>query len=373
MKQIPIFNIRDDYQFQKNEIDEEIKKIITSGSFFLGDHVYRFEQAFKEYISSKYAIGVDSGTSALKIAIRSLGIGLGDEVITTPFTFIAVAEAIIENQATPVFVDIDPLTYNLDPEKIEPLITTNTKAILVVHTYGYPCDMVKIITIAKKYHLEVIEDCSHAHGTLSGDKKVGNIGTIGCYSFFPTKILGAFGDAGGITTNSPFSAQKCISYRNHGRQNDNKYLHNYIGDTACLDNLQAAVLTIKLKRIDEKIASLSEKSAYYSENLATNKSIQVPPISPNTQAFYVYTIRAKQRNKLQKYLLSQDIKTGVYYPIPLHLQPSLHYLGYKTGDFPHAEMAAQEVLSLPLYQTLSSKQQDSISILINQFYKSRSI
>jgi len=391
------------YKSIKREVNEAIKRVLESGQFIGGKEVENFEKEFARFCGVKYAISLNSGTDALFLSLKALEIGPGDEVITTPFTFIATAEVIANLGAKPVFVDIDPKHFNIDPSKIEKAITKKTKAIIPVHLFGQMADMDEIIRIAKKYKLFVVEDAAQAIGAkikfpipnfqfsnksqISKSKlkikwlMAGAIGDLGCFSFFSSKNLGAYGDGGMVVTNNKKLAEKIRLLRNHGSSPKEKYLNLILGTNSRLDAIQAAILRVKLKYLKKWIRMRAERAAYYTSQLnQLNKftklskltKLVTPAIASNrTHTFHQYTIRvnARVRNKLIKYLSQNGIPTMIYYPIPLHLQPAFKYLGYKKGDFPESEKASKEVLSLPMYPELSKKEQEFIVRKIKEFYK----
>ncbi len=361
---IPLVDLKAQYNSIKEEIDQAIRKVVEQGEFILGSQVKAFEEEIANYLRVKYAVGVASGTEALQLTLLACGIQLGDEVITTPFTFIATAEAITQCGATPVFVDIDPKTYNIDPEKIEPRVTDKTKAILPVHLYGQPADMDPILELAKKYDLKVIGDCAQALGAEYKRSKVDCLGDAGCLSFFPSKVLGAYGDGGMVVTNDSEVAEKVRMLRNHGCRE--KYYHLTPGFNSRLDSLQAAILQVKLKYLDQWIEQRQHKAALYSQLLSEVEAIEPPYIAPYSHhVFNYYTIRLKysagSRTELREYLSSQGIATAIYYPLSLHLQEVYQRLGHKTGDFPKSELAQEEVLSLPIYPELEDRQIEMIA------------
>jgi dTDP-4-amino-4,6-dideoxygalactose transaminase len=360
-------DIRRQYKSIEREIDQAVQKVLNSGRFILGPEVEKFEKELAKYCKVKYAIGVNSGTDALLLSLMALNIGRGDEIITTPFTFIATAEVIALAGAKPVFVDIDPKTYNIDPDKIEKYLQATSyklkaRAIIPVHLYGQPANMNKIIKVARKYKLKVIEDAAQAIGTkLMGD--------IGCLSFFPSKNLGAYGDGGAVLTNNKQLAEKIKTLRVHGSKI--KYHHQYLGINSRLDALQAAILRVKLKYLNKWTKARQKNAQYYEVGLRNIKEVRLPEIAPgHTHIFHQYTIRVNKliRNKLVSYLKKQGVPTQIYYPLPLHLQPVFKYLGYKRGDFPVAERSAKEVLSLPIYPELTKKNQNFIVKKIKKFY-----
>ncbi len=359
------------YHSIKTRIDKAVLETIENGQFILGENVKNLEKEIAKFIGAKYAIGVNSGTDALFLSLKSLGIGKGDEVITTPFTFIATAETIANCGAKPIFVDIDPKTYNIDPLKIEKAITKKTKAILPVHLYGQMADMKKIMRMAERKSLFIVEDAAQALGAKQkiADKwrMAGGVGNFGCFSFFPTKNLGAFGDAGIITTNDEKLAEKLKMFRNHGSRK--KYYHEFLGVSSRLDEIQATVILTKFPHLNKWNDSRRKIAAFYNKNLCDIKKLKTPIIAENNYHIYhQYTIRAKHRDALKNYLEKGGAPTAIHYPLPLHLQPAFKYLGYKKGDFPEAERAAEEVLSLPIYPELNHIDQKIIVKKIKEFF-----
>lgn len=376
---IEFLDLTKQYESIKKEINSTIERVLEKGIFIEGKEIEYFEKEIAKFCGAKYAIGVNSGTDALFLSLQSLGIGVGDEVIATPFTFIATAEVIVACGARPVFVDIDPKTFNINPLKIEKVINKKTKAIIPVHLFGQMAEINEIKRIAKKHRLYVVEDAAQAIGAtirfqVSGSrlqvKKAGSIGDLGCLSFFPSKNLGAYGDGGMILTNNKRLAEKIRLLKSHGSSTREKYLNLVIGTNSRLDTLQAAILRVKLKYLKKWTKQRQEIAKYYNHKLHKVGDIATPEIlSDRTHIFHQYTIRTKLRDKLQKYLKNKGILTMIYYPIPLHSQPAFKYLCYKKGDFPKAERAAKEVLSLPIYPELSRKSQDFIIKIINKFYE----
>jgi len=368
---IPLVDLRVQYDSIKGEIDSAIREVVENGQFILGPEVKSFEEEIASYLGVKYAIGVASGTDALHLALLACGIKPGDEVITTPFTFIATAEAITNCGATPVFVDIDPKTYNIDPAQIKPRITAKTRAILPVHLYGQPADMDPILELARKYNLKVIEDCAQALGLGYKGKKVGSLGNAGCLSFFPSKVLGAYGDGGMVITSNPEIAERVVMLRNHGCKQ--KYYHLVPGFNSRLDSLQAAILRVKLKHLDEWNSLRQQKASLYSRLFEEIDGVEPPYVAPYSyHIFNYYTIRVQNpvgRDKLQEYLSSQGIATAIYYPLSLHLQEVYKPLGYQSGDFSESEKAQEEVLSLPIYPELSEGQIEEIVKAFEAYHK----
>ena len=362
-------NLASQYKPIKKEIDSAIQRVLDGGIFIAGSEVEAFEKEVADFCEVKYAIGVNSGTDALFLSLRALGIKQGDEVITTPFTFIATAGVIANCGAKPVFTDIDPKTFNIDPAKIEEKITEKTRAIMPVHLFGQMADMDEIMRLARKRNLFVVEDACQAIGAEYKGKKAGTIGDLGCFSFFPTKNLGAFGDGGMIITDNNELAEKIRLFKNHGSSPKEKYLNLIIGTNSRLDALQAAILRVKLKYLAEWNRQRDEIAYYYRDNLKGVGGIITPFISPNkTHAFHQYTIRTKSQNDLRKFLTEKGIPTMIYYPISLHLQPGFKYLDHKEGDFPEAEKATEEVLSLPIYSGMPRDDQMEIIKSIKEFY-----
>ncbi len=359
---IELTNLKLQYQSIKEEIDAAIQRVLTSSEFILGEELRKFEKELADYCGAREAVSVASGTDALVIALADLGIGKGDTVISTPFTFIATAEAIVRVGAKPIFVDVHPRTLNIDPIKIEQCLNRdrqNTKAILPVHLYGQMADMPEIMEIAQKYNLKVVEDAAQAMGA-----KAEAIGDARCLSFFPAKNLGAYGDGGAIITDNSEVANRAKVLRNHGSVN--KYHYSVKGFNSRLDNLQAAILRVKLRHLDEWLKMRQANAAYYNQ-LLKDSDLILPP-SNEQAAFNYYTIRAKnnQRDKLQKALKEGGIATTIYYPLCLHLQEVYKDLGYKQGDFPVAEQAQEEVLSLPMYAELKSEEIEKITGIIKE-------
>jgi dTDP-4-amino-4,6-dideoxygalactose transaminase len=346
------------YKKIKNEIDAAALKVLGSGQYILGKEVSEFENEIARYIGVQHAVGCASGTDALLVAMMALGIGSGDEVLTTPFTFAATIETIVLLGAKPIYVDIDPATYNLDPPKIEALVTKKTKAIIPVHLYGQSVDMDPLLRVANLHGIPIIEDMCQAIGAEYKGKMVGSLGTMGCISFFPSKNLGAFGDAGMVVTDNAALAEKLRMIVVHGSRE--RYKHEIIGVNSRLDALQAALLRIKLRYLDQW--TLARRSAAFVYNqLFVGSGIEVPfEASYGKHVFHQYTIRVKHRDRVARTLSEKKIPHGVYYPIPLHLQEAYHSAGKPKGTFPVTEKAADEVLSLPMHTELDEEQQKYI-------------
>jgi len=355
---IPLVDFKAQYKSIQKEIDTAIKEVLLSGQYILGPVVKEFEEQVAAYCGVKYAIGVASGSDALILALRALDIGPGDEVITTPFTFVATAHAIVHCGAKPVFVDIEPDTFNINPALIEPAITKSTKAIIPVHLYGQPANMDPIMEIAKARNLYVVEDAAQAFGARYNGKQVGSIGHIGCFSFFPTKNLGCYGDGGMVVTDNPDIADKVDILRRQGCRE--KYHAEMIGYNSRLDAIQAAILKVKLKYVDQWNEQRRNAAHRYNE-LLTESIIKTPIEAPYAyHVYHQYTIKATKRDNLKSNLADKGIDTSIYYPSALHLHNAFRFLGNKKGDYPESERAAQEVLSLPMSNMLSILDQEYI-------------
>lgn len=353
---IPILDLTPEVEELWDDLMAAIARVLRSGQFILGPEVEAFEREVAEYLGVKHAIGVNSGTDALVIGLRALGVGPGDEVITTPFTFFATAEAISLVGATPVFVDIDPRTFNINPELIPPAITPRTKAILPVHLYGRPAEMDSILAIAEEYGLKVLEDCAQAFGATYRGKKVGTLGHAGAFSFFPSKNLGAYGDGGLLVTNDDGVAELARMLRAHGSRR--KYYNEIIGYNSRLDALQAAILRVKLPHVDRWNERRRQVAERYNQLLSGVPGLVLPEISEG-HVFHQYTVRilGGKRDAVQQLLAEAGIGTMVYYPIPLHRLP---VYGYPEGSFLKAETAAGEVVSLPMGPHLEGAVQDRV-------------
>jgi dTDP-4-amino-4,6-dideoxygalactose transaminase len=352
--QIPFVDLKAQYASIKDEVAEAIRGVLDSTHFVGGEHLASFERDFAAYCDVRHARGVANGTDALHLALRALGIGNGHEVITTANTFIATAAAIAAAGARPVFVDIDPDTYTIDPARIEPAITGRTKAIIPVHLFGQSADMQPIIEIARRHALSVIEDAAQAHGAEYHGARAGSIGDIGCFSFYPGKNLGAYGDGGCITTNSDMLAERIERLRDHGRIT--KYEHSVAGFNSRLDTLQAAILQVKLRRLDQWNSNRQRVAALYAEELA-DAGIGTPSVrAGSTHVYHLYVIESEDRDALQMRLKAAGISTGIHYPIPIHLQPAFAYLGYGKGDLRRTEQIAERLLSLPMFPELKPAQ-----------------
>lgn len=365
---IQLTDLGKQYNTIKKEITEKIEEVLESHSFILGEYVAEFENKFSKLHNSKYCSGCSNGTSAIFLALKAMGIKEGDEVITTPLTFIATSEPICQLGAKPVFVDIDPDTYTIDTSKIEKAITERTKAIIPVHLYGNPANMEKIMQIATKYNLKVLEDCAQAHLAEFNSKKIGTFGDAATFSFFPGKNLGAYGDAGCVITNKTEIEEKVRKLLDHGRSS--KYCHEFIGYNERMDGIQAAILLVKMKYIEEWTEKRIQNAKLYDKLLSFNKAIKIPTVQENAKhVYHLYVIQINNRQEVMEYLKHKGITASIHYPIPLHLQPALSYLGYKNGDFPFAEEACKRVLSLPMYPELTGEQIEFICDEVNKAAK----
>lgn len=355
---VPFVDLKAQYLSIKQEIDSAVLALLESTQYVLGKEVAAFEELFADYARTSQAIGVNTGTSALHLALLAAGVGQGDEVITTPFTFIATVSAIDYTGATPVFVDIDPVSFTIDPARIEAAITPRTKAIIPVHLYGQPADMDPIIAIAKRHGLVVIEDAAQAHGAEYKGRRAGSIGDLGCFSFYPGKNLGAYGEGGAVTTSNPELARTVRVLRDWGAER--RYYHDLKGFNYRLEGIQGAVLKVKMRYIEAWTEARRAHAARYSERLS-GTGVCVPVALPDRRhVYHIYAVRDARREALQSYLHDRGVATGIHYPIPVHLQKAFAELGHKEGDFPHSEAAAREVLSLPMFPELRPEQQDVV-------------
>ena len=370
---IPILDSKRQYAKIGAEAEKAVCEVMRSGCYILGPNVKALESELASYIGCKYTVALNSGTDALHIALRALNIGAGDEVITTAFTFVATAEAIGMVGAKPVFVDIDENTFNIDSKAIEAAITPRTKAIIPVHLYGQPCDMDAIMDIAHRHNLRVIEDCCQAIGALYKGKMVGTFGDIGCYSFYPTKNLGAMGDGGLCTVNSEELRDHLIALRNHGSMV--RYHNDELGINSRLDEIQAAILRVKAKYIDEWNTARREHAAYYNKLFGNYADIQTPKELDNTYCVYhQYTVKIPNRDDVHKMLQEAGIGAMLYYPIPLHFQKVNAWLGMGKGSLPKTEKNTELVISLPMFPELTIEEQKMIaSTLIDCVEKSKTL
>lgn len=392
--QIPLIDLKRQYATIKSESDKKVLDILSSANYIMGDNVKNFENEFADYIGVKHTISVANGTDALIIALKALGIGDGDEVITTPFTFFASAESISTVGATPVFVDVRLDTFNIDPNKIEEKITTRTKAIMPVHIFGQACNMDEINALAKKYNLKVIEDACQAVGGEYKGLKIGTLGDIACFSFFPTKNLGCAGDGGVIVTDDDALATICRGLRTHGsgengkkaynilnnlteeveedKSSDNtvynplKYFNYLIGHNSRLDEIQAAILRVKLPLLDGWNKNRRENAEFYNRELSNAKLVTPFEEEKIKHVYHMYVLQSEHREKVLEYLKENGIATGVYYPVPLHLQKAYTKLGYEEGDMPNAEYLSKRTFAIPMFAELSEEEKAYIIDIINK-------
>ena len=354
---IPLCDLKAQYDSIQNEIDDAMSSVISKTNFIQGEEVRLLEREFAGFSGAGFGVAMASGTDALHMALLAMGVGTGDEVITSPHTFTATVEAVYYCGARPVFVDIDPRTYNIDPEKIEAAITDRTKVIMPVHLYGQSADMDPIMEIAERHGLKVLEDACQAHGAEYKGRRVGSIGAAAAFSFYPGKNLGAYGDAGMIVTNDEQLAQWCAMMNDHGRTE--KYTHVYVGYAKRMDTLQAAILRAKLAHLEDWNAARREQAAAYNQMLA---GVVETPFEPewSRAVYHQYVIRVPNRDEVINRLRESGVGAQIHYPIPLHLQPAYAELGYSRGDFPESEQAAESILSLPIYPEMTDAQREYV-------------
>lgn len=368
---VPYLDLRPQHKPLKKEILAAIEKAIDDNNFILGPDVEAFEQEFAAYSGAKYAVALDSGTSAMHLSLAVLDLKPGDEVITTPFTFAATSWAISYVRAKPVFVDIDESTFNIDPSKIEAAITKRTKVIMPVHLYGHPCDMDPIVDICNSHNLFLIEDAAQSHGARYKNQPIGSFGNATGYSFYPTKNLGACGEAGALTTNELPIYERARSLRSHG--STKRYYHDEVGHNYRMHAFQALILRIKLKKLKEWTNDRLKSATYYNQLLSTdflNQYLTIPTEAPYAESVYhLYTIKTPHRDKLTQYLQDHKIGFSNHYPLPLHLQPCYKFLNYKLGDLPVAEKVANEVISLPLFPGITREQIQTVTSTIENYFK----
>lgn len=366
MNSIPLVDLKAQYAAIKPEIQAAIGEVLDSAQFINGPAVADFERRFAEFCGAEFAVGVGNGTDALTLALKALGVGDGDEVITAANTFIATAEAIVAVGATPVFVDVDPLHFNMTPEGFSAAITPRTNAVIPVHLYGQTAPIAEIVDIAKRCSIKVIEDAAQAHGAEYSGRRAGSWGDAATFSFYPAKNLGAYGDAGAVVTNNEEIAASARMLRDHGRTD--KYLHEYIGVNSRLDTLQAAVLGVKLAHMDEWNEARRAVAAKYDAALSEFAWLTLPTeIAGGKHIYHLYVIQCARREELRRCLSDNGIGVGIHYPVPLHLQPAFRALGYGAGDFPVAERLADSILSIPMYPEMTAAQQQRIVQAIGAF------
>lgn len=367
---VPLIDLKAQYQQIKGEILQALHEVCEDQRFILGPQVQKLEQEIAAYLRIAHAVGVASGSDALLLSLMAIGVGPGDEVVTTPYTFFATAGSISRLGARPVFVDITPTTFNIHPAQIQTRLTKRTKAIIPVHLFGQCCEMEPLLKLARSKKIKVIEDAAQAMGATHHDRKAGTMSDLGCFSFFPTKNLGGFGDGGMIVTRDAALARRLRRLRVHG--SEERYYHQEIGCNSRLDELQAAVLRVKLNYLDQWNSARRERAQRYHQlftDAALLSDLKLPEvIQGNSHVFHQYVIRAQQRDKLRSYLKERDVDTEIYYPVPLHLQACYKDLGYRKGDFPESERLAKEALALPLYPELTDEQQTYVVEQIESFY-----
>lgn len=363
--QVPLLDLKAQYATIEDEVISSIKEVLKSQQCIGGPNIAELEKQVASISNCKFAVGASSGTDAILNTLMSLDIGNGDEVITTPFTFFATVGCIARTGAKPVFVDIDPQTYNINPALIEAAVTDKTKAIIPVHLYGQMADMAPIMAVAQKHDLAVVEDAAQSITSEYKCKKAGSIGTAGCFSFFPSKNLGGVGDGGMIVTNDEKLYDRLMVMRNHGSKP--KYYHSFVGGNFRLDPIQAAALLVKLPHLKEWSQKRRDNAAYYNRKFA-GTVVQTPYISPDCMTIYnQYTIRVPHRDEVVSHLRENEIGCEIYYPVPMHLQDCFKYLGYKPGDFSEAEKAAKEIMAIPIYPELTDEMKDCVAEQILSF------
>lgn len=362
---VPFLDLHAHHAPHLAEFEAAIRGVIECGAFAGGPYVAAFEKEFADFCHVRHAIGVGSGTEALWLALLAGGVGAGDEVITSPGTFLATAEAITYCGATPVFVDIDEQTYTLDPSQLEAAITPRTKAIIPVHLHGQTADMDPILAVARQHKLLVIEDACQAHGADYKGRRAGSLGDAGCFSFYPGKNLGAFGEAGAVVTNNDELALKMQTLRDHGQSR--KYHHSVVGWNCRMDGIQAAVLQIKLRHLEESNAKRREHAAFYNELFHDLEEVILPTEAPHGRhVFHIYALRVRERDETIRQLTEAGIGSGIHYPVPVHLQECYRSLGYQEGDFPVAERVARELLSLPMFPELTRAQIGKVAQVVRE-------
>ena len=367
---VPFVDLQAQYRSIKAEVDAAIQRVLDTSAFILGREVEAFERAFSEYVGARECVGVSNGTAAIQLALTACGVGAGDEVIVPANTFFATAEAVSTAGATPVFVDCDPVTYNIDVTKIEAAVTPRTRALLPVHLYGQPADLDAVFEVAERHNLMVIEDAAQAHGARYKGRRVGARGRASCFSFYPGKNLGAYGEGGAVTTDDPEVARRLRMLRDHG--SEQKYRHEIIGYNFRLEGIQGAVLNVKLKHLDGWNELRRSHAARYRElltPLAEAGAITLPAEAPDVEhVYHLFVIQTEARDALQRHLSGAGVQTGIHYPVPVHLQPAYASLGHREGDFPHAESQSRRVLSLPMYAELTEQPLKYVANALSDFY-----
>ncbi len=361
---VPFVDLKAQYQTIKSEIEAAISRVVESGRYILGPEVENFEKDFAEYVGARFCVGVNSGTAALQLALMATGVGATDEVIVPANTFFATAETVSTAGARPVFVDADAVAYTIDVSKIENAITPRTRAIIPVHLYGQPADLDPIFEIARRHNLSVIEDAAQAHGAEYKGHRVGALGDVGCFSFYPAKNLGAYGDAGAIVTDDDMVARRIRLLRDHG--SDRKYYHEIVGYNFRLETLQAAVLAVKLRHLESWTRLRCRHAAQYHELLKTSSLVLPRELEYARHVYHLYVVQSDRRDELQRKLADAGVQTGIHYPVPIHLQPAYSSLGYRAGDFPETEKQSQRVLSLPMFAELTDVQINLVAEALKQ-------
>jgi dTDP-4-amino-4,6-dideoxygalactose transaminase len=363
---VPFMDLKAQFQSVREEVLPAMEEVATDAAFILGPRVAEFEDAFAAYVGAGHCVAVNSGTSALHLALLAAGVGPGDEVITVPMTFVATSWAISYCGARPVFVDVDRVTYTMDPEHVEAKITPRTKAILPVHLYGQPADLGSLLEIGLRYGIPVIEDAAQAHGATYRGRPVGSIGQSGCFSFYPGKNLGAFGEGGAVVTNDPALATRMRTLRDHAQPT--RYVHTELGFNYRMDGLQGAVLRIKLNYLPDWTATRCDLAVRYRDRLA-DSPLGLPAVGPNrTHVWHLFVVRHPDRDRLRAALADRSVQTGLHYPTPVHLQPAYAHLGHKPGDFPVTERVARECLSLPLFPEMTDEQHDAVVAALKEIH-----
>ena len=366
VKKVPLQDLPLQYQNIKEELAPEIEKVLSSAAYILGPAVSQFEENFARYVGTRYCIGCGSGTDALHLALIAAGVEPGDEVITVSYTFVATAWAISYCGAKPVFVDIDPHTYTMDPKKVEAAITPKTKAVLPVHLYGHTCDMDEIIDICKRHKLALVEDAAQAHGSTYKGKNAGTFGVSSCFSFYPGKNLGAFGEAGGVCTNDSAMADHLRRLRNHSQ--GQRYYYDELGFNYRMDGLQGAVLDVKLRHLPKWTEQRHQVAKNYKLSMAGLPGQVLPEIKQwCTSNWYLFVIQHPRRDELQKHLASRGVESALHYPLPVHLQKAYAHLGYKPGDLPVSETVAKRCLTLPMFPEMTDEQIDQVTDAVREF------
>ncbi|HEX8687980.1 MAG TPA: DegT/DnrJ/EryC1/StrS family aminotransferase [Pyrinomonadaceae bacterium] len=367
---VPFVDLQAQYRSIKAEVDAAVQRVLDTSAFVLGREVEAFERAFAEYVGARECVGVSNGTAAIQLALQALGVGAGDEVIVPANTFFATAEAVSTAGATPVFVDCDPATCNIDPGKIEAAVTRRTRAVVPVHLYGRPADLDAVLAVAGRHSLLVVEDAAQAHGARYRGRRVGALARAGCFSFYPGKNLGAYGEGGAVVTNDAGVARRVRMLRDHG--SEQKYRHEMVGYNFRLEGIQGAVLGVKLPRLDGWNELRRAHAARYREllaPLADAGAVALPPEADGDEhVYHLFVVQSSERDALQRYLSAAGVQTGIHYPVPVHLQPAYAAHGHREGDFPHAERLSRRALSLPMYAELTERQLRYVADAVSDFY-----